>query len=135
MQNAITVIETDTTNSRKVKNFLKGVKADITNLNTTWNANGVNEYLEEDWISKIIGVHFLKRFFPDYYYKIHSYHRIEKYHEIHSEWIKKLLLGIPDSHKLSNGKTEDILNLYLYKLDLLDFEKAKTFEQYYLEFI
>lgn len=134
LHDAITIIETDTTNSRKVKNFLKGIKADITNLNTAWNDSSVNNYLEEDWISKIIRVQFLKHFFPDYYWNIHSCYRIEKYHDTQSKWVKKLLLGIPNSLQTPlSDKTTDIINLCMYKLDLLDFEKDKTVEQSYLD--
>lgn len=133
LQAAITITETDITNSRKVKNFLKGIKADIQNLNTTWNDNSVNEYLEEDWISKIIRVQFLKHFFPDYYWEIYSNRRIEKYCGIQAKWVKELLLGIPRDLRSSDSRTEDILNLCIYKLDLLDFEKDKTVAQSYLD--
>lgn len=133
MQDAVTIIETDTMNSRKVKNFLKGIKADIINLNAAWNDSSINEYLDKDWISKIIRVQFLKHFFQDYYWEIYSCHRIEKYRGIQSKWIKELLLGILNNGQRSDDRTVDILNLCIYKLDLLDFEKDKTVEQFYLD--
>lgn len=133
MQDAVTMIETDTMNSRKVKNFLKGIKADIINLNAAWNDSSINEYLDKDWISKIIRVQFLKHFFQDYYWEIYSCHRIEKYRGIQSKWIKELLLGISNNGQRSDDRTVDILNLCIYKLDLLDFEKDKTVEQFYLD--
>lgn len=133
MQDAVTMIETDTMNSRKVKNFLKGIKAGIINLNAAWNDSSMNEYLDKDWISIIIRVQFLKHFFQDYYWEIYSCHRIEKYRGIQSKWIKELLLGVSNNGQRSDDRTVDILNLCIYKLDLLDFEKDKTVEQVYLD--
>lgn len=133
MQDAVTTIETDTMNSRKVKNFLKGIKADIANLNTAWHDSTINEYMKEDWISKIIRVQFVKHFFPDYYWEIYFCHKIEKYRTIQSKWVKELLLDAFHPSHSSDGRVEDILNLCIYKLDLLDFKKDKTTAQFYLD--
>ncbi|MCM1262000.1 MAG: hypothetical protein NC313_04695 [Butyrivibrio sp.] len=55
---AIAIIETDTANSRKVKNYLKGIKSDIMKLNAAWEEDSANLCLNGDWIAPIIRVQF-----------------------------------------------------------------------------
>lgn len=131
MKDSAAVIESDITNSRKVKNFMKSVKSDITKLNLAWKDDYVNEYFNSDWIAPIIRVQFLKQFFPDYYWELYLCNSMEKYQGAHAK-IVKTMLEIPNNG-MSKGEQSEILNLVIYQLDVLDFEKNKTASQYYLD--
>lgn len=132
LENTVNEIKTGIVNSRKVKNYLKGIRSDIKNLNTAWNDSYSNTYFDADWIMPIIRVQFLKCFFPDDYWKLYLCNSITEYQGTHAGWIKKFLLE--NSHtEMTPGTLEEILNLIIYQLDVLDFEKNKTAMQLYLD--
>lgn len=124
-------IKKNITNSRKVKNFLKGIKRDIENLN-----NGIDqcsqEYQKEDWLKAIIEVHFLRNMLPDIYTSIKMASDLWDFGKNYKGYSAEILLGLKYSFTYLDKKKITILNQIIYYVDVIDFAQVKVEREKYL---
>lgn len=132
IKNTVIEIEKNISNSRKVKNYLKGVKRDISNLNADIGRCS-GEFRSEDWIRGIIEVQFVKNILPDLFTDIKMCSCIEEFGEKYNGYSLSIIWGLHLGIRINSEKKEVILNSIIYKLDVIDFLYIKTQREKYLD--
>ena len=124
-------IKNNIKNSRKVKNFFKGIQRDISSLN-----EGIDqcsgEYLKEDWLLSIIKVQFVKNFLPMQYSEIKLSNDLLEFGENYAGYAIELIFDLKSGFLLPREKTITVLNYLIYKVDVIDFRQVRTIEERYL---
>lgn len=93
LENTMNVIEKNISNSRKIKNYLKGVKRDISNLNVEID-RCTGEFKSEDWIKGIIEVQFVKNILPEVFTEVKMCESIEEFGRKYSGYSLDIIWGI-----------------------------------------
>ena len=123
--NVINEIEKNISNSRKIKNYLKGIKRDILNLNVEID-KCIGEFRSEDWIKGIIEVQFVKNILPEIFTEVKMCTSIEEFGEKYNGYSLDIIWNIYLGLWFHSEKKEAILNSIIYKLDVIDFKYIKT---------
>ncbi len=104
-ENIISRIKENITISRKIVNYLKGIKRDINKLN-----NGIEniseEFLKEDWLEA----------------KIKMSEDIYEFAQEHQAFPIDVVFDLHYDLLINNEKKETILNQLIYKIDTIDFD-------------
>lgn len=132
LENTMNVIEKNISNSRKIKNYLKGVKRDISNLNVEID-KCTGEFKSEDWIKGIIEVQFVKNILPEVFTEVKMCESIEEFGGKYSGYSLDIIWGIYFGLWFHSEKKEAILNNIIYNLDVIDFLHIKTQREKYLD--
>lgn len=132
IKNTVIEIEKNISNSRKVKNYLKGVKRDIFNLNADI-GRCCGEFRSEDWIRGIIEVQFVKNILPDLFTDIKMCSCIEEFGEKYKGYSLDIIWGVYLGLWSNSEKKVAILNNIIYNLDVIDFLYIKTQREKYIE--
>lgn len=132
IENTVIEIEKNISNSRKVKNYLKGVKRDISNLNADIGRCS-GEFRSEDWIRAIIEVQFVKNILPELFTEIKMCSCIEEFGEKYKGYSLDIIWGVYLGLWLNSEKKVAILNNIIYNLDVIDFLHIKTEREKYIE--
>ncbi len=131
IEETISEIQKNITNSRKVKNYFKGVKRSLVKL-----SDGIEqcspEYLKEDWISPVVGVEFIKYILPERFQDIQACTDIYAFFKKDTEYTLQRISGVGASDVLYSDKKKEILNYIIYRLDIIDFSEIKTQKEKYL---
>ena len=129
-ENIISRIKENITISRKIVNYLKGIKRDINKLN-----NGIEniseEFLKEDWLEAIIKVQFVKNFMTEIFNNIKMSEDIYEFAQEHQAFPIDVVFDLHYDLLINNEKKETILNQLIYKIDTIDFDNIKTEEEKY----
>ncbi len=129
--NVISEIEKNISNSRKIKNYLKGIRRDVFNLNIEIEKCS-GEFKSEDWIEGIIQVQFVKNILPEIFTEIKMYASIEEFYEKCGGHNIDTIWGINFDIEFYSEKKNILLNNIIYKLDIIDFLYIKTKKEKYL---
>ena len=125
LEQAILRIKKDISISRKVKNYLKGIKRAAEALN-----NGIEmigeEFLTEDWFGAIIKVQYVKNFMPEVFNDIKMNRNIFEFCQKYTGYTVDMIFDLKYGLMLHNEKQEILLNLLIYKIDVIDFSQVKT---------
>ncbi len=124
-------IEKNMSNSRKVKNYLKGIKWNLANLNESVEECG-REFQKEDWIEAVIEVQFIKNMLPEAFYNLKKYRDFTEIRMREKECPVSILFET-GSMALNREKREHVLQEILYNIDVVEFKKMKTEKEKYLE--
>lgn len=124
-------IKKNITNSRKIKNYLKGIKRDVINLNIEIEECS-EEFRKEDWLKAIIEVQFLKNFLPELYADIKMSNDISEFGRRYKGYSVGIILGMKYNFLLLEEKKETILNHIIYNVDVIDFLRVKSEREKYL---
>ncbi len=124
-------IERNMTNSRKVKNYLKGIKWNLANLNESVEECG-REFQKEDWIEAVIEVQFIKNMLPEAFYNLKKYRDFTEIRMREKDCHVSILFET-GSMALNREKREHVLQEILYNIDVVEFKKMKTEKEKYLE--
>ena len=120
-ENIISRIKENITISRKIVNYLKGIKRDINKLN-----NGIEniseEFLKEDWLEAIIKVQFVKNFMTEIFNNIKMSEDIYEFAQEHQAFPIDVVFDLHYDLLINNEKKETILNQLIYKIDTIDFD-------------
>ncbi len=120
-ENIIFRIKENITISRKIVNYLKGIKRDINKLN-----NGIEniseEFLKEDWLEAIIKVQFVKNFMTEIFNNIKMSEDIYEFAQEHQAFPIDVVFDLHYDLLINNEKKETILNQLIYKIDTIDFD-------------
>lgn len=131
IERTIYMIKKNITISRKIKNYLKGIKRDVNTLNY-----GIEEcseeFLNEDWLKAIIEVQFVKNFLPEIFDNIKMSRDFFEFYKNYRGYVIGIVFGLRYSILMNNEKKESILNYLIYKIDVIDFAKVKTIKEKYL---
>lgn len=119
------IIRKNITISRKVKMYFKDIKNNLNNLSLEIDECS-REYKSEDWFGAVLKVQFIKHFLPDYYTEIKKYKTLQEFGKSYNGYSISSILGLKYGFLLSNGKMEDVLNLIIYKFDIINFKEVKT---------
>ena len=125
LQQAILRIKKDITISRKVKNYLKGIKRDIDALNSGIEMIG-KELWAEDWLGVIIEVQYVRNFMPEIFEDIRMNRNIFEFCQKYTGYTVDMIFDIKSGLLFHNEKKETLLNLIIYKIDVIDFSRVKT---------
>lgn len=131
IENVILRIKKDITISRKLKNYLKGIKRDIVTLNDGVE-NSSKEFLSEDWLEAIIEVQFVKNFMPEIFNDIKMSGDIFEFGKKYQGYVIDVVFDLHYGFLIHNEKKEAILNYLIYKIDVIEFDKVKTMKEKYL---
>ena len=131
IENVILRIKKDITISRKLKNYLKGIKRDIVTLNDGVE-NSSKEFLSEDWLESIIEVQFVKNFMPEIFNDIKMSGDIFEFGKKYQGYVIDVVFDLHYGFLIHNEKKEAILNYLIYKIDVIEFDKVKTMKEKYL---
>lgn len=131
IESVIFRIKKDITISRKLKNYLKGIKRDIITLNNGIE-NSSEEFLNEDWLEAIVEVQFVKNFMPEIFNDIKMSEDIFGFGQKYQGYIIDIVFDLHYGFLIHNEKKEAILNYLIYKIDVINFEKVKTMKERYL---
>lgn len=119
-------IKKNITISRKLKNYLKGIKRDINTIN-----NDIEEcsgvFLNEDWLKAVIEVQFVKNFLPEIFDNIKMSRDIFEFCKKYQCNVIDIVFGY--SSLIRNEKKAFIINYLIYKIDVIDFAKVKTIKE------
>lgn len=116
------IIRKNITISRKVKMYFKDIKNNLNNLSLEIDECS-REYKSEDWFGAVLKVQLIKHFLPDYYTEIKKYKTLQEFGKSYNGYSISSILGLKYGFLLSNGKMEDILNLIIYKFDIINFKE------------
>lgn len=116
--------------SRKVKNYLKGIKKDVTILNRSKNY-GRKGAEDEDWFKAIIEVQFVKNFMPEIYADIKMGNQVLKFVEKYQYHGMNIIFDLNYDSEIQVQKKESMLNYLIYQIDENDF-LIKTEKEKYL---
>lgn len=119
----------DTSISRKVKNYLKGIKRDVNLLNRVIEIDGGLQ--REEWFKSILKVQFIKVFFPQIYNDIRMAGNIFEYATNESSFVIEMIFDISLQSVDYNEKECLIFNHLIYKMDEQDYSRAKTLKKKY----
>lgn len=131
IKNILFRIKKDITVSRKLKNYLKGIKRDIDSLNDGIEKSS-EEFLNEDWLEAIIEVQFVKNFMPEIFNDIKMSRDIFEFGQKYQGYVVNMIFGLHYGFLIHNEKKEAILNYLIYKIDVIEFDKVKTMKEKYL---
>lgn len=131
IQQAISRVKKDITISRKVLNYLKGIKRNVETLNKGIEAIS-GEFLKEDWFRSIIAVQYLKNFMPEIYNDIKMHRDIFEFGQKYEGYIVDEIFDLKYGLILHEEKKEVILNRIIYEMDVIDFSQVKTNDEKYL---
>lgn len=124
-------IEENITNSRKLKNYLKGIKRDLSNLNT--GIDGCSTDLQkEDWLKAIIEVQFVKNILPEMYGKIKISRDITEFQTNCPKYSFEIIFDFKPYVGFSNKNKGYVLNYIIYSLDIIDYLQVQTEREKYL---
>lgn len=124
-------IEENITNSRKLKNYLKGIKRDLSNLNT--GIDGCSTDLQrEDWLKAIIEVQFVKNILPEMYGKIKISGDITEFQTNCPEYSFEIIFDFKPYVGFSSKNKGYVLNYIIYSLDIIDYLQVQTEREKYL---
>lgn len=127
----VLIIRKNITNARKIKNYLTGIKRDISNLNV-----GIEEcsaeFQKEDWLKAIIEVQFLKHILPELYANIKMSNDIFEFGRRYEGYSVDIILGMKYSFLIPEEKKGMILNNIIYNVDVIDFLQVKSEREKYL---
>lgn len=125
LQELIIRIKRDITIPRKVKNYLKGIKRDADAF-----SNGIDlidgELLAEDWFGTIIKVQYVKNFMPEVFNDIRMNRDIFEFCQKYNGYTVNVIFNLKLGGLIHNEKKEALLNLIIYKIDVIDFSQVKT---------
>lgn len=125
IEDTLTEIRKNMTNSRKVKNFLKGIKRDVNNLNV-----GIGdcspEFQKEDWLQAVMEVQFVKYMLPKIFTDIKMSTNVSEYMKKDASHSVELIFGLKYLSHIYSGKKEYVINRIVYEIDIIDFRKVKT---------
>lgn len=131
IQRAISQVKKDITISRKVLNYLKGIKRNVEALN-----EGIEtisgEFSKEDWFRSIIAVQYLKNFMPEIYNEIKMHRDIFEFFQKYKGYVVDEVFDLKYRLILHEEKKEAILNRIIYKIDVIDFSDVQTNDEKYL---
>ena len=105
--------------------YFKDIKNNLNNLSLEIDECS-QEYKSEDWFGAVLKVQFIKHFLPDYYTEIKKYKTLQEFGKSYNSHSISSVLGLKYGFVLSNGKMEDVLNLIIYKFDIINFKEVKT---------
>lgn len=125
---AILRIKEDIVIPRKVKNYLKGIKRAADAF-----SNGIDmidgELLGEDWLDAIIKVQYVKNFMPKEFNDIRMSRDIYEFFQIYNQYTLDIIFDLKYLRLIHNEKQEIILNLIIYKIDVIDFSQVRTMRE------
>lgn len=124
-------IEENITNSRKLKNYLKGIKRDLSNINTGIDRFST-DFQKEDWLRAIIEVQFVKNILPEMYGKIKISRDIGEFQKNYSPYSFEIIFGFKHYVSLSSENKTYVLNYIIYSLDIIDYLQVQTEREKYL---
>ncbi len=131
LQQAISRVKKDITISRKVLNYLKGIKRNVETLN-----GGIGtisgEFLKEDWFRSIIAVQYLKNFMPEMYNEIKMHRDIFEFFRKYEGYVVDEIFDLKYGLMFHEEKKEAILNRIIYEIDVIDFSQVQTNDEKYL---
>lgn len=131
IESVISRIKKDIIISRKLKNYLKGIKRDIVTLNDGIE-NSSREFLNEDWLEAIIEVQFVKNFMPEIFNDIKMNENIFEFGQKYQGYVIDIVFDLHYNFLIHNEKKEAILNYIIYRIDVIEFTKVKTMKEKYL---
>lgn len=121
----IAALDANMINSRKIKNYLKGIRRNLENIN-----KGVErcsqEYQKVDWVEAVIEVQCVKNLLPELYDQMKQWQDISMLQEA------KMLFEINESGNNWNAKKICVMNEIVYNIDIIDFEQMMTEKEKYL---
>lgn len=128
LEQAVLRIKKEIIIPRKVKNYLKGIKRDADAFN-----NGIDmidgELLEEDWLGAIIRVQYVKNFMPKVFDDIRMDSNIYEFCKKYKKYTLDMVFDLNFAGLIHNEKKEILLNLIIYKIDVIDFSQVKTMRE------
>ncbi len=113
--------------SRKVKNYIKGVKRNVEILNDDIGKSS-EAFLQEDWLDAIIKVQSVKNFLPEIFNDIKMSGDIAKYRQSDIYGLLESFFNI----NIYNENKEEVLNYIIYNIDVIDFSQVITKPEKYL---
>jgi hypothetical protein len=131
LTDTINEIEKNICNSRKIKNYLKGIKRDMSNLSIEIDGCS-GEFKNEDWIKGIIEVQFVKNILTEIFTDIKMCTSIEEFGKKYKGYSLDVIFGLYLGVWYHNEKKEAVLNSIIYNLDVIDFLYIKTQKEKYL---
>lgn len=131
IKRAIPSIKKDITISRKLKNYLKGIKRNINTINNDIEES-IGEFRNEDWLEAIIEVQFVKNFMPKIFTDIRMSRDIFEFGRKNQGYVINIVFGLHYGSLIHNEKKETMLNCLIYKIDVIDFNKVKTMKEEFL---
>jgi len=130
LKTRMAVIEENVTNSRKVKNFLKGIRWNIENLNTGVELCSL-EFQKEDWIKAVIEIQFVKNMLPEVFDDLKKYRDIVDIRMRNKECNVDALFALNES-AIGREKKIYVFNEIIYHADVIEFAQMKTEKEEYL---
>lgn len=125
------IIEKNIVNSRKVKNYLKGIKRTIKMLDNE-NTEYRTEFQDEEWMDGVIRAQFIKYILPEWYMKIKMCNDISEFSHKYNESGVEILFGQKNDSWILEEKKKLILKHILYDLDVADYSEVKSEKTQYL---
>ena len=119
------------TNSRRVKNYIKGIKRDLDILSISLNEND-NREIREDWFYSIVEVQYIKWFLPKYFQNMQMCKDFYEYLENYKDTAFEFILDLKGTDGILAGKKEELLNHIIYKLNYTEIDDVKTKRELYL---
>lgn len=131
IKETILEIEENITNSRKLKNYLKGIKRDLSNLNTVIDECSM-DFQREDWLKAIIEVQFVKNILPRMYSNIKISRDITEFQTNYPPYSFEIIFGFKYNIGLLSENKGYVLNYIIYNLDIIDYSQVQTQREKYL---
>lgn len=124
-------IKKNTSISRKVKNYLKGIKRDVETLNGSLEEEK-EDFLKEEWLKNIIKVQFVKNFLSEIYNDIKAQRNLSDYRTSRLSYLIGMIFSIGPKGIFYDEKKYLVLNYIIYNIDIQDFSKVKTLKKRWL---
>lgn len=112
-------------NSRKIKNYLKGIRRNLENINIGVESCS-QEYQKVDWVEAVIEVQCVKNILPELYDQMKQWRDITMLQEAN------MLFGINELGNNRNAKKICVMNEIVYNIDIIDFKQMMTEKEKYL---
>lgn len=125
---AVSEIQKNIRNARKVKNYLKSIKRNLLGLSGGIEQCGA-EYRRQDWIKAVAEVEFIKYFLPENFQELQNCMDLADYFKKCKGYAVKAVLGVTPHEVYYFQKREEILNYIIYALDNVDFSEIRTWEE------
>lgn len=132
LQQSVLTISNNMCNSRKVKQYFKGVEKDFKTLEFQKDLFQ-SELKDANWKEKIVRIHFLKRFFPQSYHDIEIQSRIQDCAESYNSSVAALILGNGFLFSFPDEKDIIMINEIIYHWDAVDWRRISTEREGYEE--
>lgn len=131
LEQTVLKIKKEITIPRKVKNYLKGIKRDADAF-----SNGIDmidgELLGEDWLGAIIKVQYVKNFMPELFDDIKMSSTIFDFCKKYTQYTLDMIFDLKFVGFIHDEKLESLLNLIIYKIDVIDFSQVRTLREKYI---